>query len=93
MRIAEGPRRWLRCAGEALHDRQVIGMPSRAVDEAWHRLILCTERYASFCDDAYGRFLHHYSEGDGAGGGDSIAEIAPVHGRLRTIDRYEVGGP
>ena len=38
-------------------------MPSRAVDEAWHGLILCTARYAAFCDRAYGRFLHHHPEG------------------------------
>jgi hypothetical protein len=38
-------------------------MPSHAVDEAWHGLILCTARYAAFCDRAYGRFLHHHPEG------------------------------
>jgi hypothetical protein len=40
----------LRCCAPALRDNQVIGMPSRAVDEAWHGLILCTARYsASIC--------------------------------------------
>lgn len=34
-------------------------MPSRAVDEAWHGLILCTVRYHAFCEQAYGRFMHH----------------------------------
>lgn len=62
--IEEGLRQWLRCAGAAMLDRQVIGMPSRAVDEAWHGLILCTSRYGRFCDDAYGRMLHHHPEGD-----------------------------
>lgn len=62
--IELGLRQWLRCAGAALIDGQVIGMPSRAVDEIWHGLILCTSRYARFCDDAYGRFLHHHPEGD-----------------------------
>ena len=38
-------------------------MPSHAVDEAWHGLILCTARYAEFCDKAYGRFLHHHPDG------------------------------
>jgi len=61
--VAEGLRQWLRCAGEALRDDQVIGMPSHAVDEAWHGLILCTARYAAFCDLAYGRFLHHHPDG------------------------------
>jgi hypothetical protein len=72
--IAVGLCQWLRCAGEALRADQVIGMPSRAVDEAWHGLILCTARYATFCEDAYGRFLHHHPEGDGRGGGDAMAD-------------------
>lgn len=38
-------------------------MPSRAVDEAWHGLILCTARYSAFCDAAYGQFLHHHPDG------------------------------
>ena len=62
--IETGLRQWLRCAGAAMEDGQVIGMPSRAVDEAWHGLILCTARYARFCDAAYGRLLHHHPEGD-----------------------------
>ncbi len=61
--VAEGLRQWLRCAGAALRDDQVIGMPSHAVDEAWHGFILCTARYGRFCDAAYGRFLHHHPEG------------------------------
>ena len=61
--VAEGLRQWLRCAGVALREDQIIGMPSHAVDEAWHGLILCTARYAAFCDTAYGRFLHHHPEG------------------------------
>ncbi len=43
----------------ALRDGLDIGIPSRAVDEAWHGLILCTARYATFCRRAYGRFLPH----------------------------------
>lgn len=62
--IEEGLRQWLRCAGAAILDGQIIGMPSRAVDEVWHGLILCTGRYARFCDAAYGQFLHHHPEGD-----------------------------
>ncbi|OHU82062.1 hypothetical protein [Mycobacterium talmoniae] len=61
--IDTGLRQWLRCCGVALRDDQVIGMPSRAIDEAWHGFILCTARYAAFCDAAYGRFLHHHPDG------------------------------
>ena len=61
--VEAGLRQWLRCCGAAMRDDRVIGMPSHAVDEAWHGLILCTERYARFCDAAYGRFLHHLPDG------------------------------
>jgi hypothetical protein len=57
--IETGLRQWLRCCAAALDDDQVIGMPSHAVDEAWHGLILCTALYQQFCAKAYGRFLHH----------------------------------
>jgi hypothetical protein len=57
--IETGLRQWLRCCAAALRDDQLIGMPSRAVDEAWHGLILCTMRYQAFCAEAYGQFMHH----------------------------------
>ena len=63
--IETGLRQWLRCAGAALGDDQVIGMPSHAVDEAWHGFILCTAVYARFCDVSYGQFLHHHPDGSG----------------------------
>ncbi|MEV6558015.1 hypothetical protein AB0M22_20030 [Nocardia sp. NPDC051756] len=63
--VETGLRQWLRCCGAAMRDGQVVGMPSHAVDEAWHGFILCTERYAEFCAAAYGRFLHHFPEGAG----------------------------
>lgn len=66
--VETGLRQWLRCCAPALEDNQVIGMPSRAVDEAWHGLILCTVRYSAFCEKAYGQFLHHYPEGSTTGG-------------------------
>lgn len=61
--VETGLRQWLRCCGPALRDKQVVGMPSHAVDEAWHGFILCTARYSAFCKDAYGQFLHHHPEG------------------------------
>jgi hypothetical protein len=75
--VDAGLRQWLRCCGPALRDNQVIGMPSRAVDEAWHGLILCTARYATFCKQAYGKFLHHHPEGgapDGVPGASDCAD-------------------
>jgi hypothetical protein len=79
--IETGLRQWLRCCAPALRDNQVIGMPSRAVDEAWHGLILCTARYSAFCQKAYGQFLHHHPEG----GAPDDAPVAtdPMHEQLR----------
>jgi hypothetical protein len=56
-------------------------MPSRAVDEAWHGLILCTARYSEFCAAAYGKFLHH-NPVDGAPAG--LLEVTgPMDEQLR----------
>lgn len=81
--IAVGLRQWLRCAGDALREDQAIDLPSRAVDEAWHGLILGTARYAAFCGDAYGRFLHHNPERDGNSSAEALARtvIAWTHVR------------
>jgi hypothetical protein len=79
--VETGLRQWLRCCAAALRDKQVIGMPSHAVDEAWHGFILCTARYSAFCDRAYGRFLHHHPEG---GAQENTAATAdPMHEQLR----------
>jgi hypothetical protein len=58
--VETGLRQWLRCCAPALRDDKAIGMPSRAVDEAWHGLILCTAEYSALCTKAYGKFLHHH---------------------------------
>ncbi|MFI6364179.1 hypothetical protein ACIBG0_15670 [Nocardia sp. NPDC050630] len=72
--VETGLRQWLRCCGAAMRDGQVIGMPSHAVDEAWHGFILCTQMYAAFCTAAYGRFLHHFPEG--------VATTGTSHGSM-----------
>ncbi|HEY6892299.1 MAG TPA: hypothetical protein VI300_31125, partial [Solirubrobacter sp.] len=40
-------------------DGELIGMPSHAVDDAWHEMILMTRQYTYFCERAFGRYLHH----------------------------------
>ncbi len=56
----EGLREWylacLHAGGETL------GMPSRAVDVAWHEMILMTRTYHAFCERAFGHYLHHSPE-------------------------------
>ena len=79
--VETGLRQWLRCCAAALRDKQVIGMPSHAVDEAWHGLILCTARYSAFCERAYGRFLHHHPDGGAPEG--VPAAVDPMHEQLR----------
>lgn len=36
-----------------------VAMPSRVADELWHEFILYTRDYQRFCQEAFGRFLHH----------------------------------
>lgn len=36
-----------------------VGMPSKAVDAAWHEFIVLTKEYQKFCDEAFGKYLHH----------------------------------
>lgn len=36
-----------------------VSMPSKVADDLWHEFILYTKQYQSFCDKAFGRFLHH----------------------------------
>ena len=79
--VETGLRQWLRCCAAALRDDQVIGMPSHAVDEAWHGLILCTMRYQAFCFEAYGKFMHHNPVG---GAPDHVEAAAdPMEEQLR----------
>jgi hypothetical protein len=87
--IETGLRQWLRCCAAALHDKQMIGMPSHAVDEAWHGLILCTARYQEFCTQAYGQFMHHHPVG---GAPEKIAAASdPMDAQLRrTVIAWEL---
>jgi hypothetical protein len=39
--------------------RKYVSMPSQVADDLWHELILYTRNYQSFCQKAFGRFLHH----------------------------------
>jgi hypothetical protein len=39
--------------------RKPVAMPSQVVDDLWHEFILSTRHYERFCQQAFGRFLHH----------------------------------
>ncbi len=91
--IELGLRQWLRLCAPALRDNKAIGMPSHAVDEAWHGLILCTAVYSAFCLNTYRKYLHHHP----VDGVPAAVEAAtePMHERLRrTVVAWSiVAGP
>nr|WP_234816474.1 hypothetical protein [Mycolicibacterium agri] len=91
--IEQGLRQWLRCCAAALRDNQIIGMPSHAVDEAWHGFILCTARYSAFCERAYGQFLHHHPEGGAPAGAPAATEPMREQLRRTVIAWSMVAGP
>lgn len=43
----------------ANESRQVACTPSQRVDLVWHEFILFTRLYAAFCEEQFGRFIHH----------------------------------
>jgi hypothetical protein len=56
-RVEEGLREWLVCC--AWRGYRLLGMPSRAVDEAWREFILDALAYTEFCEQAFGAYLPH----------------------------------
>ena len=40
-------------------DFKFVAMPSQVADDLWHEFILHTRSYQQFCEQAFGRFLHH----------------------------------
>ncbi len=55
--VLAGLRAWFLLIAENPNTK--FGMPSKAVDTAWHEFILMTHNYSAFCDKAFGKFLHH----------------------------------
>jgi hypothetical protein len=66
-------------------DGELIGMPSRAVDEAWHEMILMTRQYTYFCERAFGGYLHHNPDSTLAVSMDSILTET-----LAVVDAYDL---
>ncbi len=56
-KVIEGLREFFHLS--LLANGRLVSMPSKAVDVAWHELILFTKLYQDFCHAALGRFLHH----------------------------------
>lgn len=81
--VERGLREWFICC--AWRGSMVLGMPSRAVDDAWHAFILDSEAYFRFCLDTLGGYLHHTPDETVEGTAGSLAET------VRAWDRSEVG--
>lgn len=60
------------------YTKQVL-TPALIVDYAWHEFILCTKSYAAFCEEKFGKFIHHHP------GGRTKQTILQFH---RTIKYY-----
>jgi hypothetical protein len=82
--VEQGLREWLICC--AHREGAQLGMPSRAVDRAWHEFILHTTAYHEFCRRAYGEYLHHVPEADMA-----VPMRSGLWATVRAWDRSEGG--
>ena len=60
-RVLEGLRQYFLACLSAQRSpiAKEVGMPSKAVDAAWHEFIVLTREYAAFCQQAFGKYLHH----------------------------------
>jgi hypothetical protein len=69
--VTQGLRQYFQLCHAA--GQQIVAMPSRVVDVAWHAFILSTHRYAEFCKNGLGRFLHH-TRAEELTGSQAVAE-------------------
>lgn len=69
---------------QAATGRLTIGMPSKAVDDAWHEFILMSRHYTEFCRHAFGRYLHHAPESTLQSGIDDAL--------VNTLQQFKSGG-
>lgn len=67
-------------------DRAAAGgavSPSPEVDALWHAFILDTRVYAAWCEERYGRFIHHVPDVATADGyADCVLQVAGCSGAL-----------
>jgi hypothetical protein len=81
--IDEAMREWRKFMTTILYADGPVGMISPIVDEVWHAFILFTKDYAAFCQDVFGRFIHHAPNWPGASAGNGSAQnFRDVYGQL-----------
>lgn len=87
--ILEGLREWLLLIAD--YPGRRFGMPSVAVDTAWHEFILMTREYERFCQDAFGQYLHH-TPNQGAGSEARERDALAQTYALGPVGAIAVGG-
>lgn len=81
--IDEAMHEWCKFMTTILYTDGPVGMISPVVDEVWHAFILFTKDYTAFCDDVFGRFIHHAPNWPGApAGNDSGANFRDAYAEL-----------
>lgn len=55
--VSQGLRQFF--LGHLKSGRKYVSMPSQVADDLWHEFILYTKNYQQFCQQGFGRFLHH----------------------------------
>ena len=55
--VFDGLRQYFEISLDA--QKRLASMPSQVVDDLWHEFIIYTRNYQTFCDRAFGRYLHH----------------------------------
>lgn len=52
-------KRYLILVADTLDDEDGLSMLSTQVDNLWHTFLLFTKEYQAFCNDMFGKFIHH----------------------------------
>ena len=84
-------RQWFRLAGP--NPKAKLSMPSVVVDDMWHELVLHTREYADFCQEAFGRFLHHAPESAMSSPAAAANRSTDLLNKLRLARHDEGCGP
>jgi len=58
-------KRWMFICGSQPDDTPVGVGRAELVDEFWHQHLLFSREYTDFCDEHFGRYIHHQPCGDG----------------------------
>lgn len=90
--VLEGLRDWFVICASARGPR-FYAMPSRAVDDAWHELILFTREYRELCRRGLGRYLDH-TPAEGMTAGTSMEDGALATWRAACVlEGIDAGAP